>query len=193
MPTASVGPALGKYESQLAWMKEGNCAKHPDPNIHYPEKSNSSKKGKKQCSECPVIQLCREYALLNGEIYGIWGGMSEGERRKMRKKLIAEDSLEADGKNIRTNAGRVSSTGKPAVKTRDYTSEIIEILRKHNGSLENTTASQIGRMLNMYTPYSAAKVLHRMAANGLIEWQPQRNKPVTITLLLTFTKDLSAA
>ena len=34
------------------------------------------------CATCPVIEQCREYALRAQEPYGIWGGMTEEERRE---------------------------------------------------------------------------------------------------------------
>lgn len=41
---------------------------------------------KRVCAGCPVRELCRHYALENEEEYGVWGGLSEVER----KRLIAE-------------------------------------------------------------------------------------------------------
>ncbi|MFV0258496.1 MAG: WhiB family transcriptional regulator [Acidimicrobiales bacterium] len=36
---------------------------------------------KEICGDCPVRAECREYALSVREQYGIWGGLTEGERR----------------------------------------------------------------------------------------------------------------
>jgi len=33
------------------------------------------------CRECPAILSCRQYALEQGEVYGVWGGLGEQERR----------------------------------------------------------------------------------------------------------------
>jgi WhiB family transcriptional regulator, redox-sensing transcriptional regulator len=38
---------------------------------------------KKICQQCPVMQECREWALEHKESYGVWGGLSEGERDKI--------------------------------------------------------------------------------------------------------------
>ncbi len=38
------------------------------------------------CRGCIVRSLCLEYALVNGEKFGIWGGMSERERRRIRRQ-----------------------------------------------------------------------------------------------------------
>ncbi|WP_328286583.1 WhiB family transcriptional regulator [Rhodococcus sp. JS3073] len=34
------------------------------------------------CAQCPVMRPCRDYALAAGEAYGVWGGMTERERRR---------------------------------------------------------------------------------------------------------------
>ena len=38
------------------------------------------------CATCPVIQPCREHALLAAEPYGVWGGLGEGERRTLLER-----------------------------------------------------------------------------------------------------------
>jgi WhiB family redox-sensing transcriptional regulator len=40
---------------------------------------------KRICASCPVLARCRAYALDAGEQYGIWGGLTEGERDAVRK------------------------------------------------------------------------------------------------------------
>jgi WhiB family redox-sensing transcriptional regulator len=42
-------------------------------------------KGRKVCATCPVRAACLAYALANNERHGTWGGMSERERRRMRR------------------------------------------------------------------------------------------------------------
>ena len=39
-------------------------------------------RAKKICNGCPVIQQCLEYAIVNRENDGVWGGASERERRR---------------------------------------------------------------------------------------------------------------
>jgi len=38
------------------------------------------------CEQCPVRQVCRRYALENGEKFGVWGGLTETERRRIRSQ-----------------------------------------------------------------------------------------------------------
>ena len=67
------------------WRDEGLCAQ-TDPEAFYPEKGHSPKPAKKVCADCPVQALCLEYALAHDERYGVWGGLSERERRELKTK-----------------------------------------------------------------------------------------------------------
>lgn len=67
-----------------AWMAEGVCAQ-TDPDAFFPEKGVPANAAKAVCADCPVREMCLQYALENDERYGIWGGMSEHQRRKLRK------------------------------------------------------------------------------------------------------------
>jgi WhiB family redox-sensing transcriptional regulator len=57
------------------------------PDAYFPEGSSSytyARSAKKICSTCPYQIACLEYALKNNEL-GIWGGTTEGERRRMKR------------------------------------------------------------------------------------------------------------
>lgn len=72
-------------DGELAWQADALCAQ-TDPEAFFPEKGGSTRDAKKVCGACTVKQECLEYALANDERFGIWGGMSERERRRLRKK-----------------------------------------------------------------------------------------------------------
>lgn len=72
-------------DGQLAWQADALCAQ-TDPEAFFPEKGGSTRDAKKVCGACTVREQCLEYALANDERFGIWGGMSERERRRLRKK-----------------------------------------------------------------------------------------------------------
>jgi len=76
---------LDDDENPLAWQSDSLCAQ-TDPEAFFPEKGGSTRDAKKICSSCEVRTLCLEYALQNDERFGIWGGLSERERRKLRKR-----------------------------------------------------------------------------------------------------------
>ncbi|MFC4222950.1 WhiB family transcriptional regulator [Lysinibacter cavernae] len=74
-------------DGQLAWQADALCAQ-TDPEAFFPEKGGSTRDAKKICSTCEVRSQCLDYALENDERFGIWGGLSERERRKLRKRAI---------------------------------------------------------------------------------------------------------
>ena len=74
-------------ENPLAWQSDSLCAQ-TDPEAFFPEKGGSTRDAKKICTSCEVRTQCLEYALSNDERFGIWGGLSERERRKLRKRAV---------------------------------------------------------------------------------------------------------
>jgi WhiB family redox-sensing transcriptional regulator len=74
-------------DGELAWQVDALCAQ-TDPEAFFPEKGGSTRDAKKVCSACTVRSECLEYALGNDERFGIWGGLSERERRRLRKRSV---------------------------------------------------------------------------------------------------------
>jgi len=75
--------ALGDAE-ELSWQDQANCM-GVDPDLFFPERGASTREAKEVCRGCVVRLDCLEYALDNAEKFGIWGGMSERERRRLRR------------------------------------------------------------------------------------------------------------
>lgn len=71
-------------EAPETWMDDGLCAQ-TDPDMFFPEKGGSTKGAKKVCASCDVREQCLAFALKNEERFGIWGGLSERERRKLAR------------------------------------------------------------------------------------------------------------
>jgi WhiB family transcriptional regulator, redox-sensing transcriptional regulator len=65
-----------------AWQDQALCAE-TDPEAFYPELGESAEPAKRICRSCEVRAECLEYALENGEAFGIWAGTTERQRRKM--------------------------------------------------------------------------------------------------------------
>ena len=82
----------------LAWLKEGVCSQ-TNPEAFFPERGGSNKSAKKVCATCDVGAKCLQYALLNDERYGIWGGHSELERLKL-KQLIGTNDIDDETARI---------------------------------------------------------------------------------------------
>ena len=66
-----------------SWRLEALCAE-TDPEAFFPEKGGSTRDAKRVCTGCSVRAECLEFALANDERFGIWGGLSERERRRLR-------------------------------------------------------------------------------------------------------------
>jgi WhiB family redox-sensing transcriptional regulator len=76
IPLVSPGP----------WIEDALCAQ-VDPDTWYPQpNTNEAKVAKKVCMTCPVRQECLQYALDNDEVWGIWGGTSYRERKRLKMK-----------------------------------------------------------------------------------------------------------
>ena len=74
---------------ELDWSELGLCAQ-TDPEAFFPEKGGSTREAKRICSGCEVRAECLEDALANDERFGIWGGLSERERRHLRRERQTE-------------------------------------------------------------------------------------------------------
>lgn len=74
-------------EAEPSWQERALCAQ-TDPEAFFPEKGGSTREAKKVCVSCEVRAECLEYALENDERFGIWGGLSERERRKLKRQAI---------------------------------------------------------------------------------------------------------
>jgi WhiB family redox-sensing transcriptional regulator len=74
-------------EGALAWQDRALCAQ-TDPEAFFPEKGGSTREAKRVCTSCEVRAECLEYALENDERFGIWGGLSERERRKLKRRAV---------------------------------------------------------------------------------------------------------
>jgi WhiB family redox-sensing transcriptional regulator len=68
---------------EATWRLDALCAE-TDPEAFFPEKGGSTREAKRVCTGCDVRAECLEYALTNDERFGIWGGLSERERRRLR-------------------------------------------------------------------------------------------------------------
>lgn len=75
-------PFLDDPEDQVSWQDRGLCAQ-TDPEAFFPEKGGSARPAKEVCRSCEVRAECLEYALVHDERFGVWGGKTERERRKL--------------------------------------------------------------------------------------------------------------
>lgn len=87
-----MGAIIAELSTKLAfdaadertWMLEAKCL-DADPEAFFPEKGGSTREAKRICAACPVRTDCLEHALTHDERFGIWGGLSERERRRAKR------------------------------------------------------------------------------------------------------------
>ena len=82
----AVLPLLPDEPDENDWQERALCAQ-TDPEAFFPEKGGSTREAKRICSGCDVRAECLEYALTHDERFGIWGGLSERERRRLRRAV----------------------------------------------------------------------------------------------------------
>ena len=74
-------------DADSEWQERALCAQ-TDPEAFFPEKGGSTREAKRICLGCEVKDRCLESALANDERFGIWGGLSERERRRLKRGII---------------------------------------------------------------------------------------------------------
>jgi WhiB family redox-sensing transcriptional regulator len=89
MDTDTLAPA--RYLALLAnrpnggWRDRALCAQ-VDPELFFPDKGESPRPAKRVCASCEVRVECLQDALDRREPFGIWGGLSERERRVLARQ-----------------------------------------------------------------------------------------------------------
>ena len=77
----------------LRW-QEGAACRDSDPDLFFPVGTKGAaveeiEAAKAVCATCPVSEHCLAYALETNQETGVWGGTSEEERRRLRRKWLA--------------------------------------------------------------------------------------------------------
>jgi WhiB family redox-sensing transcriptional regulator len=85
------------------WQTRANCL-GVDPDLFFPERGASTREAKSVCAGCEVRDDCLEYALSNGEKFGIWGGLSERERRRLRRERALKRKAAAEAEQAAATA-----------------------------------------------------------------------------------------
>jgi len=71
---------------EASWQERALCAQ-TDPEAFFPEMGASPRAGKKICVGCDVRGECLEYSLMHNEQFGIWGGLTVRERRRLARPV----------------------------------------------------------------------------------------------------------
>ena len=84
-------PLIDAYE----WQFDGAC-READPETFFspeaergPRRRARERAAKSLCARCPVVRQCLEHALRVREPYGVWGGLTTGERANFGARTVA--------------------------------------------------------------------------------------------------------
>lgn len=80
-----MGVGVDLLGSPPQWQERALCAQ-TDPEAFFPDKGGSAYEAKKICGRCEVKDECLAWALGHNERFGIWGGLSERERRAIQRR-----------------------------------------------------------------------------------------------------------
>jgi WhiB family redox-sensing transcriptional regulator len=80
------GPRGGERD----WRSRGACLTE-DPELFHPvgmsaAATKQAEKAKAVCRRCDVVETCLRWALATSEPSGVWGGLTENERRAMKRR-----------------------------------------------------------------------------------------------------------
>jgi len=102
-------PDLLNIEKPPEWMTDGLCAQ-TDPDAFFPEKGGSTREAKAVCRRCAVSAECLAYALAHDARFGVWGGASERDRRRMKRPAVRQPVLDSRTNEVRRLATRLTDS-----------------------------------------------------------------------------------
>jgi WhiB family redox-sensing transcriptional regulator len=78
------------------WQLEGAC-RTADPTLFFHPRNERGRSRDNRdraalfvCERCPVMDVCRDYAMRAREAHGVWGGLTEDEREVIFRRLDAD-------------------------------------------------------------------------------------------------------
>lgn len=77
-------------ENNMDWRERAACLQ-ADPELFFPVGNTGPaleqiERAKAVCARCPVTEMCLQYAMDTGQDSGVWGGLSEDERRTLKRR-----------------------------------------------------------------------------------------------------------
>lgn len=140
------------------WRSNAQCRKE-DPELFFPKGYDGPwqlviEHARAVCHRCPVIVSCRQHALAEGVEHGVWGGLTEDERRSLRRATSRHNLTEEEAKE------RAASAPKPKPLTLQ---ELFEANTKRliHGHLAWTGPDRPSFKGQSYSPKQVAFILDR--------------------------------
>jgi WhiB family redox-sensing transcriptional regulator len=81
---------MTRSRTEMDWRHRAAC-RDEDPELFFPIGNTGPallqiEEAKQVCQRCPVMEPCLSWALESGQDSGVWGGLSEDERRAMKRR-----------------------------------------------------------------------------------------------------------
>jgi WhiB family redox-sensing transcriptional regulator len=70
---------------RLDWKLQAAC-RDLDTSLFFPDSEADAAPAKEVCATCPVREACLQFALTTRQHDGVWGGLSEAERKRVRRR-----------------------------------------------------------------------------------------------------------
>ncbi|MBT2449784.1 WhiB family transcriptional regulator [Streptomyces sp. ISL-43] len=93
----------GRAEHRRLW-QEGAACRELGPRLFFqptaeqgPDRERRDEAAKEVCALCPVQRDCLRHVLRAGEPLGVWGGLDERERRRLRAAQAESPALPSTG------------------------------------------------------------------------------------------------
>ena len=87
VPRGTAEPSLVDPDLPTGWQHYAECLDHAGRVDFFPARGESVRDAKAVCAACRVREECLDFALRTKVAYGVWGGLSERERRTLRRDM----------------------------------------------------------------------------------------------------------
>lgn len=158
------------------WHRHGECH-GVDPDLWFPQNGGSSKEAKDTCKRCPYRERCLEEAMERNEEFGVWGGLTARERKRLRKERGLADGSQRRGSLTREQVEAIR------VEFQSMMAQGVPYARESLGSRYGLAKSSIGLIVTGRSYPDWPGPLHRSSRT-----HPQNKK-----LRLELVKDEEAA
>jgi WhiB family transcriptional regulator, redox-sensing transcriptional regulator len=117
-------PAPARFAAR--WRELAAC-RGTDLEVFFPERGESAGPARRLLAGCPVREPCLDYAITNRITHGIWGGLTERERRALRSRWVRASRRERDGAILAAEAGgyRAAAIGRAFGLSRTSVSRVL--------------------------------------------------------------------
>src|SRR5690625_7225018 len=107
----------------MDWRSQAACLDE-DPELFFPIGNTGPAlmqidEAKAQCQRCPVMETCLKWALETGQGAGVWGGLSEDERRALQRRRARARRAASETDLLHLARTRNTTTRLPAPRLRE--------------------------------------------------------------------------